>query len=251
MESPISDKGSEKSTKHQYMKLVDTLYRIFNKLIIYALVVVNWFFKQQNKVYMIHHVNANKSLYSISKDNLDKFLAIMGNKVIPIEQIFSKNRAIALTIDDVSEDFYLNGYPLFLKHKIPFTIFVCTDLIDKDGYITINQLLDMISSPLCTLGSHGAMHAYYRNMGTPKRDYFFKASKHQLEKITNKSVDYFAFPYGSFYACGFKRLSDVKKYYKLGFSTIPISISKHIRLPQYFLPRINLTNDLCKKLIDE
>ena len=49
----------------------------------------------------------------------------------------------ALTIDDVPENFYYNAYPLLKEASIPFTLFVNVSLLNKDGFITKEQLVEM------------------------------------------------------------------------------------------------------------
>lgn len=41
-------------------------------------------------------------------------------------------RAIAITFDDGYEDVYLHALPVLERHGVPFTIFLTTDLIDRD-----------------------------------------------------------------------------------------------------------------------
>lgn len=190
---------------------------------------------------MIHHVREENDVYSISKKNLSSIIKESKAKTINIEEIESHCNYVVFTVDDVPEDFYYNGFPLFVKHNVPFTIFVNTDLLDKKGYINKTQLLDMLKYPLCTLGSHGTLHCMYKDLDKNEKHSFLLDSRNYLSTISNRTVNVFAFPYGSFFAMGFKHLKYPKYYYKYSFCTFH-SFVPSWPMYKFFIPRINLNN---------
>lgn len=145
----------------------------------------------------------------------------------------------AITFDDAWESFYINAYPILKQRNIPFTVFISIELLDKPYYITTEQLLELSQCHLCTIGSHGIHHSPFAKMNRNQIEKEFESSKTIIENIIEKEVILFAFPYGSYAACGFRYKSLALKYYKYAFSTIPTPIRKCCQ-NNYFLPRINV-----------
>lgn len=159
--------------------------------------------------------------------------------VIRLEDWESIDNFYALTIDDAPENFYQNAYPLLKEAKVPFTIFVNVSLLDKDGFISTAQLKEMASCELCTVGSHGVLHDEYQKFNASEALKDLNDSKAKLENIIGKPVELYAFPYGSYYACGYMNKHLVTDVYKYGFSTVKCAIINSIVIKKYFLPRIN------------
>jgi len=66
-----------------------------------------------------------------------------------ISEIISQNQIpsspfIAFTIDDGYLDNYINAFPIFIKHKIPFAIFISTDFVDKKAILWWDVIEDLI-----------------------------------------------------------------------------------------------------------
>ena len=96
---------------------------------------------------MLHRVNEfendkifpNENL-KVSPEFLDKFICSLksnGYKLISIEELLLNlhlkkkiKKQIVFTLDDGYLDNYLNAYPIF-KHNVPFTIYICSGLIDR------------------------------------------------------------------------------------------------------------------------
>lgn len=161
-------------------------------------------------------------------------------RVIRLEDWESIDNFYALTIDDVPENFYQNAYPLLKEAKVPFTIFVNVSLLDKDGFISTAQLKEMASCELCTIGSHGVNHGEYALLNKDEALNDLRQSRETLEQIIGKPVEMYAYPYGSYYACGYNNKHVAGKVYKYAFGTVACPITKPLLLKRYFLPRINV-----------
>lgn len=207
--------------------------------------VISSFHSECGRIYMLHNVGEiEDSPFNISAEELDLFL--QKKKVenfVRLESWTGNANFRALSIDDVPDGFYNNAFPLFKKYNVPFTIFVAIGLLDTPGYITTEQLKEISHSDLCTVGSHGILHGEYCKLSACEREQELFESKQILEQITNKSVELYAFPYGSIYACGLRHKKDVMKYYKYGFGTIQCPVTKPSPLPYYYLPRINVSKN--------
>lgn len=202
------------------------------------------------KVLMFHSIEGSEDEFNISTDEFRQVLErLIGRNVIDLANWESEQNFIALTIDDVPETFYKYAYPLLKEYRMPFTIFVSTSLLDTDGFISTEQLKEMAADPLCTVGSHGHNHSYYYKMTKEEALNDLISSKALLEGLIAKGVTMYAFPYGSYYACGYTNKHLVTEVYKYGFGTICAQITKGVTLPKYFLPRMNVTSSNISELV--
>lgn len=209
------------------------------------------------KVLMLHWVgdtvlDEEYEPYRISTNQFHEFLGWLKKKnIVHLEKWSNTTSFYSLTIDDVPENFYQNAFPLLKEAEIPFTIFVNLSLLDTKGFITTAQLKEMSSCPLCSVGSHGVSHSEFRffNKRQALRD--LKESKEKLESLLGRSIELYAFPYGSYYACGYHNKHLVSKVYRYGFGTIGCAITNPQVLPNYYLPRINVNPAYIEELTKE
>ena len=188
--------------------------------------------------------------FRISTSQFIKLLQWLKTKnVIRLEDFEREKNFYALTIDDVPENFYNNAYPLLKEAGIPFTLFVNASLLDKKGFITKNQLIEMSHCKLCTIGSHGVNHDEFALLDEKEALTDLKESKEVLEGIIGINVEMFAYPYGSYYACGYSNKYLSGTIYKYAFGTVSCPVTKPSLLKKFFLPRINvdskMVNNLC------
>lgn len=199
------------------------------------------FFPKKGDVLMFHNFEDKEGLeFNYNPSDFEQLLVKLQHRnVIHLGDWKSQKKFVALTIDDVPESFYSNAFPLLVKYKLPFTIFVNVGLLDTPGFISSNQLKEMATNSLCTVGSHGMHHSFYKDFSSKDKETELRVSKMKLEQVIGKNVDLFAYPYGSYYACGFSAKHLVSKYYKYGFGTVSSSITTPILFPKYYLPRKN------------
>lgn len=200
---------------------------------------------------MFHSIGDSRHDFNISVDSFSRFVeAIKRANVIRLEEWESQEGFVCLTFDDVADSFYYNAYPLLKKYSIPFTIFVSCSLLNKESYITTEMLKEIAECELCTIGSHGNKHLFFAGLSKEDAIEDLLTSKDTLEKLTRKSIQLYAFPYGSLYACGFKRKRLVGAFYKYGFGTVASPITRPSLLPFFFLPRINVENNNIDTIIN-
>lgn len=201
-------------------------------------------------VYMFHSIGDARHDLNISIETFDFFLRNINKQaVIRLEDWENHSGYVCLTFDDVPDSFYYNALPLLKKYKIPFTIFVSCSLLDTKGFITTEMLKEIAECELCTVGSHGWKHDFYSVFTVEETLNDLSSSKKRLEEIIHKDVELFAFPYGSIYACGFRKTRFVKKCYKYGFGTIATPITSPLLLPIFYLPRMAVTESNIKSII--
>lgn len=221
--------------------------------------VYEWKYKEcngsQNIVYMFHSISdlaTDPRKFISNKDGFSLFIEqeLQFRKAIPLKKIVENSSVggFAITFDDVFEDVYLNAYPLLKEWNIPFTLFVSPNLLDKPGYLTTSELIEMSKDENCTIGAHTMNHFRLRTCVNAQDE--IVNSKIYLEQLLKREIIFFAYPYGSVYACSHRNIEQVQQAgFSLAFSTIKGYIPKNARKNVFFLPRNN--GDHFVKILEE
>jgi peptidoglycan/xylan/chitin deacetylase (PgdA/CDA1 family) len=69
-------------------------------------------------------------------------------------------KKILITIDDAFSSFYDVAWPYLKKEKIPFILFVSTEDIGKNGYMTWPQIKELEKESFAYIGNHSHSHNY-------------------------------------------------------------------------------------------
>lgn len=211
-------------------------------------------------VLMFHEITtAETPVYPQTAMAKESFVALLdgmekkGLSFVPVSEINSWEKpGVILTFDDIFESAYENAFPVLRERGIPYTVFISPALVDQPGFITSAQLTELKADRLCTIGFHGREHVLMRDLTAEQITAVTDAC--DFEKTYGVKCDYFAFPYGSVYACPTKALRAVKKHaYRGVFSTINSATSaEQIRKDPWFIPRININDaawaDVLKKM---
>ena len=195
-------------------------------------------------VYMFHNIsdkNTNPAKYVTNIDDFEQYVMqlLKDKKAVDINSIDGVPKSsFVITFDDGYDGIFKYAYPFLKKMNIPFTLFITLDFIDKPGYLKLHELLWMSHDPLCTIGSHSFSHPLLRFCLNAQNE--IKNSKKHLELLIQKKINYFAYPYGSVYACGRKSIKLTKETgYFSAFSSISGRITKKTLKYRYYLPRVN------------
>lgn len=213
------------------------------------------------KIYMFHEVSEEKEKWRDSNcamtpqsfKNLINSLIERDAKFISLEEGLKGNNlnktCVSITFDDAYEEVYINAFPYLKEKNIPFTVFMATDFIDKKGYLSSDQIKEMVEGGLCTLGAHSISHRLLRQLNKEESKKEIEGSKSILEEKFHMEIEYFAYPYGSVYACSKTNREQAKaSLYKAAFSTLSSNISMENLKDKFFLPRINVNEENYKKL---
>lgn len=215
---------------------------------------VYYIHKSKNKpirgsVLTLHGISDDVGEFDVTVDDFENLLRFLKTKnTIRLENWENENNFYALTFDDVLLSFYEKAYPLLKKYQIPFTIFVNTSMLGEPKFINESQLAEISNCALCTVGSHGVSHDEFQKMNTVEALEDLKQSKQTLEQMLHRNIDMYAFPYGSYYACGYNNKHLATDIYKYGFSMVKCPITKPSVLPAFFLPRINVDSKYISNL---
>lgn len=201
------------------------------------------------KVLMFHNIcDAHINTLDSCQCKVDKFEEILiklkaNGRVISVYEMldiikFNKKEMFSVvTFDDIPDNVYYNAFPLLKKYNIPFTIFISTEFVNKEGFISLEHLREMVACSLCTLGAHSKEHRMLRGCD----DIFsqLKENKEYLESLFDKKVDFLAYPYGRHESVPSTALKIANELgFKCAFSTIPSTINSFSSRNIFFLPRI-------------
>ncbi len=218
---------------------------------------------------MLYHDIDGKGVYSLTKDTLRihfRYLKENNIKVIKLSDLIKRlenpapfnEKVIVISFDDGFFSMYTKLLPMVKEFGYPITLFVYTDNIYTGSAknITWSKLKKIERAGIdveCHSMSHADLEMLSADISESTRRKLFREiylSKKILELYLNKTVDYFAFPYGRYNL----KLIDFCRYsgYKRVFSTA--YRANIITRDNYCLGRGHIKNnyslDFIKEIID-
>ncbi len=109
-----------------------------------------------------------------------------------------------LTFDDGYRDLYDTAFPHLLERRLPFTLYLTTGPVETGTPLsdhralplTWDQILEMLSSGLLTLGSHTHTHPDLRQSSPESIRWELEESDRLIELRTQVAPSHFAYPWG-------------------------------------------------------
>ena len=112
--------------------------------------------------------------------------------------IAKKEKKILLTIDDGFKSFYTEAWPFLKKNKIPFILFVSTETVGKNGYMTWEEIKEVEKTEFAFIGHHSHTHDYL----IEKTNEEFVSDLKKADSIFLKNLGYipslFSYPFGEY-----------------------------------------------------
>ena len=128
------------------------------------------------------------------------------SELVKLDKIPEKS--FVVTFDDGYEDNYLKAFSILKKYSFKATIYLVPNQKtnhweEKNTSVLSNllkekQILEMQNSGLIEFGSHTLSHVNLSTINDEQLLNELKKSKEEVEKITNKECEAFAYPYGKF-----------------------------------------------------
>jgi len=126
---------------------------------------------------------------AISLDEL--YLTLLGKQNLP-------KRPIIITFDDGYADLYQNAYPILQDHNFKAVSFVITGLVGAPNYLTWEQIVQMSSQNIISFQSHTITHSALTSLDNISIAKELRDSKNVLQRYTAQTVNWLAYPFGSF-----------------------------------------------------
>ena len=96
------------------------------------------------------------------------------------------------------ESFYKNAWPFLKKNKIPFILFVSTEPIEKNGYMTWEQIIEIEKESFTVIGHHSHSHDYLIDKSNSE----FILDIEKANKLFLNNIGYvptiFSYPFGEY-----------------------------------------------------
>ena len=109
-----------------------------------------------------------------------------------------KEKKILITIDDAFSSFYNVAWPYLKKNKIPFILFVSTEVVGNNGYMTWTQIKELEKETFAYIGNHSHSHEYLVDL----KNEDFLSDINTSSKIFNANLGYnpifFSYPFGEY-----------------------------------------------------
>jgi len=156
-----------------------------------------------------HHVTAycsDKPFICVSPKSFQKqmdFISRYRYKVISLEELVNAlskkqtlpHNAVVITFDDGSEDIYRNAFAVLKKNRFPATVFVITDLVGKEEFLSWEQLRQMQGQGI-DIASHTKTHLYLPQANEQQLIQEIFGSKKELEDKLGRKITLFSYPVG-------------------------------------------------------
>lgn len=213
------------------------------------------------RIYMFHQINDDKTEWkdrgvSITQSGFKMFIEGLQAKrchFLALDDLSAdkaKPGNVIITFDDIFQDAVKNAIPFLVERNIPFCIFITENYIDSDGFLTSESLQELLDEPLCTIGFHTKNHKLMRFL--TRKEVGEEMECIDFEKLVGRNISFFAFPYGSLYACTIRSILVAKRKYTFSFSTVSIPCSKRrLKKAPYFVPRINICEANYRRKLEE
>lgn len=150
-----------------------------------------------------------------------------------------EERLLVITFDDVPDTFYTKAYPILKKYNLPFVLYIANSFLDSEGYLSSAQVKQLSTDPLCTIGAHSKSHSFLKY----SKDLYDEivTGKEELERLINRTIKDFAYPYGTPTAINNKVIQFVKqtKSFETAVTTVPVLINRNVQKKCFELPRIH------------
>lgn len=138
---------------------------------------------------------------SISKERFEEHMRYIKDnyEILPLDNDYKNNlekNSISITFDDGYKD-NLIALEICQKYNIPFTLYITTDNINQDTYLSEVEILEFAKSDLCILGTHSTTHPHLASLAYDEQYHQLADSKKKLEDIISKEVYAMSYPHGS------------------------------------------------------
>ncbi|MDQ0202697.1 polysaccharide deacetylase family protein [Pectinatus haikarae] len=180
-------------------------------LLVFGVVAIYFSGEDKNNILILeyHRVNdVDDDEYTISTKEFRKqieYLSEQGYSTISLMNFIRAkkygdklpDKSVILTFDDGYEDNYTEVMPILAENNMTGTVFIITNSIGLEGYLTWDQLREMQLVNM-EIGSHTANHIPLASLEPEKINDEIHLSKLLMEWKGLKTIYFFSYPNGSY-----------------------------------------------------
>lgn len=133
------------------------------------------------------HIDFLKKNYNLVSEN-DIIDALESGKKLP-------DYSLWINFDDGYKDNYTRALKVLKQHKVPATIFVTSGKIAKEGYMTKDDLEEVLNAGL-SIGGHTVNHPRLSKLSKAEAFNEIISGKKVLEELLSSKILSFAYPFG-------------------------------------------------------
>jgi peptidoglycan/xylan/chitin deacetylase (PgdA/CDA1 family) len=190
------------------MKMLSFNIPMLKHLLIFAVILSLFgflYFKLQSSVssnvLVYHHAHTVKAgpisiNFFVAEAYLFKLKGLTTYFISEYAERSTDTSTLFLTFDDGNDDFYTDIFPVLKKYNIKATAYILAGYIGETGYMSKNELTEIIQSGLVEIGSHGVEHKDLTKISKSDADTEIYGSKSILDQQFNIDVKSFSYPLG-------------------------------------------------------
>ena len=114
-----------------------------------------------------------------------------------VHEITKEKNQISISFDDGFKGLYEN-IGIINQLELPITIFVVSSFLDRDNFLSTNNLKELAKNKFIEIQSHTLSHEELPNLDSDSLQMELKKSKEILESICETEIDSICFPKGMF-----------------------------------------------------
>ena len=142
-------------------------------------------------------------------------------------------KPVVITFDDGYEDNYFTAFPILKEKGQKATIFVISGMIGREGYLTVDEIREMVDSGFVSIQSHTDSHRMLTGLSLDDRIREFATSKSVLEAASGREVTAVAYPFGD---VDYSVLQAAEEFYDFGY----ITTGRYIPFMDMRVPRVTV-----------
>lgn len=200
----------------------------------------------QLTILLYHHIDTETpAATSTTPEQFEQHLEYLhhnGFQVLDLAEALEKikngvalpDKSVAITFDDGYESIFNHAWPLLKQYKMPFTVFISTEPIDKKYASMMNwQQIKTLHDNRVTIANHTQTHAHLLGLDRQAARREIDLSQNRLKTMLKSNTKLFAYPYGE-YGLGIAHYLKENQYWALTQFSGPASqFSSAQALPRF------------------